>query len=107
MFSDESTFRLVRGVPNMVHRQRTASRFDPKFTVKTVKHPASVMMRGAFSGNMCGADLYFFPKNVTMKGSNYTHVLKNICSHSGRFIRVTILCIMGPQHISQNLSQDF
>jgi len=44
MFSDESTFKLVRGVPNMVRRPSTASRYDPKFKVKTVKHPGSVMV---------------------------------------------------------------
>ena len=77
MFSDECTFRLVRGVPKMVRRPSTASRFDPKFTVKTVKHPASVMVWNAFSGNMGRAGLYFLPKNVTIKGSNYIHVLKD------------------------------
>ena len=75
MFSDESTFRLVRGFPKMVRRPNTASRFDPKFTIKTVKHPASVTVWGAFSGNMGRAGLYFLPKNVTMKG-NYIHILK-------------------------------
>ena len=77
MFSDESTFRLVRGVPKMVRRPSTASRFDPKFTVKTVKHPASVMVWGLLSGNMGHAGLYFLPKNVTMKGGNYIHVLRD------------------------------
>ena len=61
----------------MVRRSSTASRFDPKFTIKTVKHPVSVMMWGAFSGNMGRAGLYFLPKNMTMKGSNYIYVLKH------------------------------
>ena len=52
MFSDESTFRLVRGVPKMVRRPSTASWFDPKFTDKTVKHPVSVMVWDAFNRNM-------------------------------------------------------
>ena len=77
IFSDENNFRLVKGVPKMVRRPSTASQFDLKFTVKTVKHPASVMVWGAFSGNMGRAGLYFLPKNVTMKGSNYIHVLKD------------------------------
>jgi len=67
----------VRGVPNMVRRPSTASRYDPKFTVKTVKHPGSVMMWGAFSGNLGRAGLYFLPKNLTMRGSNYINVLKD------------------------------
>ena len=77
MFSDESTFRLVRGVPKMVRRPSTASRYDPKYTVKTMTHPGSVMVWGAFSGNMGRAGLYFLPRNVTMKGSNYITVLKD------------------------------
>ena len=69
MFSDESTFTLVRGVSKMVRRLSTASRYDPKFTVKSVKHPRSVMVWGAFSGNLGRAGLYFLPKNTPMRGS--------------------------------------
>ena len=76
MFSDESTFRLVRGGSKIIRRPRNVSRYDPKFTVKTVKHPESVMVWGAFSGNMGRAGLYFLPKNETMKGSNYIKVLE-------------------------------
>ena len=39
MFSDESTFRLIRGTSKIVRRPSDASRHDPKYTVKTVKHP--------------------------------------------------------------------
>ena len=52
MFSDKSTFTLVRGVPKLVHRPINASRYDPKFTVKTTKHPGSVVVLGAFSRNL-------------------------------------------------------
>ena len=76
MFSDESTFTLVRGVPKMVRRPSSASRHDPKFTVKTMKHPVSVMVWGAFSGNLGRVGLYFLPKNVTIKGSIYINILK-------------------------------
>ena len=107
MFSDKSTFRLIRGVPKVVHCTSTTSWFDPKFTVKTVKHSASVMVWSTFSGNIGHAGLYFLPKNVTIKGSNYIHILKVICLHSGGVINVTISCMMGPQQINQNLSQNF
>ena len=76
MFSDESTFRLVRGESRTVRRPRGVSRFDPRYTVKTIKHPDSVMVWGAFSGGKGRVGLYFLPKNVTMKGSNYIDVLK-------------------------------
>lgn len=75
MFSDESTFMLVRGESKTVRRPRGVSRFDPRYTVKTVKHPDSVMVWGAFSGGKGRAGLYFLPKNVTMKGGNYINVL--------------------------------
>lgn len=76
MFSDESTFRLVRAGTKLVRRPRDISRYDPKYTVKTVKHPDSVMVWGAFSGNKGRSGLYFLPKNVTMKGANYVEVLR-------------------------------
>ena len=44
MFSDESTFTLGKIVPNMVRPPSSASRYDPKFTVKTMKLPGSVMV---------------------------------------------------------------
>ena len=43
------------------------------------------MMWGDFSRNMGRAGLYFLPKNMTMKGSNYIHVLKH---HMLAFLRV-------------------
>ena len=77
MFCDESTFRLVRESRKMVRRSSNTSRFDLKFTVKTVKHPASVMVWSAFSRNMSRTSSHFLFKNVTMKGSNYIHVFKD------------------------------
>ena len=85
MFSVESLFSLVRGVPKMMRPPSTTSRYGPKFTFKAVKHPDGVMVRGAFSGNPGRANLYFLPKNVTMKGSNYVNVLKD---HLLRFWRI-------------------
>ena len=61
----------------MVQRPSTASRYASKFTVKTIKHPASVMVWGALSEKKGRAGLYFLPKNVTIKGTNYINVLKD------------------------------
>ena len=52
MFSDESTFKCFRSSGYLVRRPDDASRYDPKFTSKTVKHPASVMVWGCFSGTV-------------------------------------------------------
>ena len=51
-FSDESTFTPGEGVPKMVHRLSTASRYYPKFAVKTVAHPGGEMVLGVFSRNL-------------------------------------------------------
>ena len=76
MFSDKSTFALVRGVPKLIRRPSSGSRCDPKFAVKTAKYLDSVMVWGAFGGNLGQAGLYFFPKHLTMKGSIYINILK-------------------------------
>ena len=62
MFSDERTFTIVRGAPNMVRCPSSASRCDPKFTVKTMKDTDNVLVWGAFSGNLGRVGLYFLIK---------------------------------------------
>ena len=84
MFSDESTFRLVSGNSKIARRPSDVSRYNPQYTVKTVKHADSVMVWGAFSGNRGRGGLYFLPKNVTMKRSS---------SIFGTFVSVSILCM--------------
>lgn len=76
MWSDESTFRLLRIGSKVVRRPSDVSRYDPRYTIKTVKHPDSVMVWGCFSGAKGRGGLYFLPKNVTMKASNYIEVLR-------------------------------
>ena len=77
MFSDEETFRLVRGQSKVIRRPINVPRHDPRYTVKTVKHSDGVMVWGAFSGTHGQGGLYFLPKNVTKRGSNYLQVLQN------------------------------
>ncbi|MPC99218.1 Transposable element Tcb2 transposase [Portunus trituberculatus] len=69
MFSDESTFRLVRGGSKIVRRPSDMSRYNPQYTIRTVKQPNSLMVWGAFSGKMGKGGVYFLHKNVTMKSS--------------------------------------
>ena len=75
MFCDESTSRLVLRGYKLVRRPSGVSRYDPGYIIKTVKHPESVMVRGAFSGDKGRWGLYFLPKNVTMRGDSYLSVL--------------------------------
>jgi transposase len=76
MYSDESTFRCVRNIRKMVRRPSGSNRFDTKYTAKTVKHPASVMIWGCFSANLGRGGIFFLPKNVTMNSERYEQVLK-------------------------------
>lgn len=76
MFSDESTFKCIRSASNRVRRPEGSNRYDPKYTIKTVKHPDSVMMWGAYSGKMGRAGMYFLPKKCTMNGERYITVLE-------------------------------
>ena len=77
MWSDESTFQSFRNVPGKVRRPSTASRYDPKFTMPTVKHPTSVMVWGCFSASGGRGGLYFLPKNAYMNGDRYIEVLND------------------------------
>ena len=87
MFSDDSTFTMVRGVSKMVRRPRSASPYNPKFTVKTMKVPGSVMVLEVFSGNLGRAGLYFHIKDVSVKGSIYINILKeHLCTFCDHFI---------------------
>ena len=75
MFCNESTSRLVLKGYKLVSRPSGVSRYDSRYIIKTVKHPKSVMMRGAFSGDKGRGGLHFLPKNVTMRGDSYLSVL--------------------------------
>lgn len=46
MFSDESSFKCIQARKNRVRRPVGSDRYDSKYTVKTVKHPDSVMIWG-------------------------------------------------------------
>ena len=75
MFCDESTSRLVLRGYKLVRRPSGVSRYYSKYFSKTVKHPKSVMVRGAFSGDKGRGGLYFLSKNVTMRGDSFLSVI--------------------------------
>ena len=76
MFSDESMFRLINPRAQTVRRSSTQRWYLQKFTVKKMKHPASVMIWGCFSGKGGQGSLYFLPLNCTMKMDRYMSVLE-------------------------------
>lgn len=76
MFSDESMFRLINPRSVTVRRPLAVSRYLSKYTRKTMKHPAAVMIWGCFSGRGGRGSLYFLPSNTTMNSDRYLDVLK-------------------------------
>jgi len=76
MFSDESMFRLINPRSVTVRRPTASCRYLSKFTRKTMKHPAAVMVWGCFSGRGGRGSLYFLPSNTTMNGDRYLGVLE-------------------------------
>jgi hypothetical protein len=60
MYSDESTFRCIRSISTKVRRPSGSNQYDSRYTVKTVKHPDSVMIWGCFSGAVAVVDSSFF-----------------------------------------------
>ena len=103
MFSDESTFPLVKRQSKVIRRPINVPRHDPRYTVKTAKHSDGVMVWGAFSGTHGRGGLYLLPKNVTMRESNCLQVLQNHLllfwgiHHSTHFMHD------GAAHTEQNL----
>jgi len=88
MFSDESTFQQLRGTGYNYARRPPGERLNPKYTIKTVKHPPSVMVWGAITANgRCG--LHIFNKGEKVNAERYISVLEsklktyiNICGTS-------------------------
>ena len=74
LFSDESKFVQIRNNSRMVRRP-PKTRFDPRYTIKTVKHPASVMVWGCFDGIVGRRRLFFLPKKTTMNKERYVAML--------------------------------
>ena len=75
MFCEESTSRLVLRGYKLVRRPSGVSRYDSRYIIKTVKHPKSVTVKGAFSMDKGRGGFYFLPKNVTMRRVRYLSVL--------------------------------
>jgi hypothetical protein len=68
MYSDESMFRCIRSIRSMVRRPSGTDKFDFRYTVKMVKHPASLMVWVCFSGSFGHGGIFFLPPKVTMNG---------------------------------------
>ena len=70
-------FKCIRSASTKVRRPLNSDRYDPRYTVKTVKHPAQVMVWGCFTGANGRGGLYFLPKGEMMNGATYKTVLED------------------------------
>ena len=75
MWSDESMFKCISNRRFCVRRPRVMSRHHPRYTQRTVKHPYTIMIWGAFSGGRGRAGLEYLPKGVTMNAQRYRNIL--------------------------------
>ncbi len=77
MYSDESTFCCLRLTRNRFRRPAGSDRFNSRYTVKTVKHLASLMVPAFFTGACGRVGIFFLPPNVTMNGERHQKVLED------------------------------
>ena len=75
MFSDESSFEQFQQ-RNQHVRRPDGQRYNPRYTVATVKHPPKVMVWGCFSAFNSGG-LFFLPPKTNMNGKTYLQLLKD------------------------------
>ena len=90
MFTDESTFRVLSKHRCFVRRPRGSDRSDSKYSLKTVKKPASVMVWGGFGSRGAGP-LHFLDQNVTMNSRRYISVLSKYLPRWMRRLQTEVL----------------
>jgi hypothetical protein len=78
MFSDKTTFKLVKPWAQKVWRLTLSNHYKRRYVVVNIKHSASVMVLGCFSGNGGRGSLYFLPPppRTTINGDRYMAMLK-------------------------------
>jgi transposase len=76
MFSDESTFQQIRSTGYNYVRRPEGERLNPKYTIKSVKHPPTVMVWGAISAKGRGG-LHIFSKGERVNATKYISVLSD------------------------------
>jgi len=74
-FSDESTFQQFGTYHHFVRRP-VGTRYNPRYTSATMKHPQKQMVWGCFSAFGRGS-LYFINKNDTVNAERYIDILNS------------------------------
>jgi len=76
LWTDEATFSISDNKGTKVWRPRDSSACDPRFTVKSIKHPPYLMVWGAFAfGGL--ADLVILPRDQTVNSKVYLNILND------------------------------
>lgn len=75
LFSDETTICQFGSTVTLVRRP-SGTRFLPKYTVATMKHPPKVMVWGCFSASGRGS-LYFLAPGTTVNADVYIEILSS------------------------------
>lgn len=75
MFSDESTCSQVRGSGSNYVRRPPGEHLNPKYTLKTIKHPLSLTVWGGITtAGRCSLEI--FEKGVKVNAARYIEVLE-------------------------------
>ncbi len=76
MWLNETTFYLILKDRERLRLSSSASRLEPLYTHKSVKHRESVMVWMCFSGENGRGSIFFLFKNQTMSRKNYVKCLE-------------------------------
>jgi transposase len=90
LFTDESLFLTLRNTGLRVRRKRGEGRYDEKYTKKTIKHPAGIMIWTSFSGKGGPGDIFFLRPNTKMTSSLYIKVLETHLTSTMRKHQVNV-----------------
>lgn len=105
LYSDESLFTTFNSRTKSIRRPKNSNRYDPRYTIKTVKHSPKVMVWGCFSAYGRGS-IYFLPQNTTMRGENYLDLLQDKLPTTMAIHGTSIFLHDGaPCHKARNVSE--
>ena len=75
MFTDESTFQQIRSSGYNYIRRPPNQRYNPNYTIKSVKHPPMIMFWGAITANG-RAGFAPLEKNTCLNSQGYIKILE-------------------------------
>ena len=105
LWSDEATFTVSGCGHSRVYRRPDSDPLDPRYTVKTVKHPDSVMVWGSFGYHGVG-ELVVLEKNVKVNQFVYLELLCDALPDAFEKTRANVFMQDGaPAHTARSVTQ--